>query len=1010
MLNRFSKKKLLIAVLISTVLYAGVGFLLMPVLIKRALENYAGEQSTGELQIDRVHMNPFTLALELSNTSLVDADNEPVFVFERVYINVDISGLLRRSVVVREVDIERPQMSLKHYGTDDTSISRLISGSQVSADDESVVPAVLIKNLNVSEGRLQLIDMTKMPELQTEFRQISFTASGLSTQPGDSADYTLTINDAEGGRLKFAGQLQTGPLVAYGLFEASDIELNTLYPWVSSLAPFLHKLDGKVHFAGEYELSITDDIRSLLLTKTQLAVENLQLQSAELATIQVRHLGLDFNSEIILGDESAKLLVTDAAVQVDNIQLQNADTSVNLLTLDKIQVVDASLDWQNRRVGMSAMSFSGGNAQYTRRQDGLSDWSVLVEKINSMNAGGGSSAAWLVQSDRVEAAGFELSIADLSPAEPVKVVLADIEILISNLDTAPEQRSDFTLKMTLNESASVQAEGWLNPAEVKAGASITVGDVNLAEFAPYLDELTELQLRSGWFNADISAEYDSSSMVIDGNAGGRDVVFVDGVSAEPVLTLDEMKVSGISIKGSPLVASIESLTLQRPYMKVEISPDRDLNLSAWFKSSQQDGIQKSANEQMQVKSSSLAVTQIEINDGLIDFSDNSLSPQLDINIGDLGGALSGFDLDPEHTTSLDLQGRVGEFGSARVTGRLRPLDPARYSEIKMAIRNIPTVQLSTYSARFAGRKIESGKMNLDLTYLVTEGNLDGNHNIELLDLLLGERVESAEALDLPLDMAIALLQDSDGRIDIAIPVSGDLDNPEFDLRAIIGKATGKLVSSIVSAPFKMLGLLAGRSDKEMNSIAFEAGSAAIAPPALETITELSKLLQQRPGLALRALGSYDPMLDRDALARQQMRLHVFLAAGLEPENPARPRPVAFSDPKIQDVLDEFALSRLGKDVQALLAGEESGEGEAKQDDGAVHRDTYYESIFNELVWAEEIPVAKLERVARYRAQSIVDKFERLGVEKSRVYVDDEIRTTESNDSYIVVELIAEPGS
>ena len=238
---------------------------------------------------------------------------------------------------------------------------------------------------------------------------------------------------------------------------------------------------------------------------------------------------------------------------------------------------------------------------------------------------------------------------------------------------------------------------------------------------------------------------------------------------------------------------------------------------------------------------------------------------------------------------------------------------------------------------------------------------------------------------------------------------GTLDDPKFNIRKVIGAAIGKIVSSIVSAPFKLLGSLVGAKDKQLDAIAFDPGSAVITPPALEIITELSEALRKRPGLAMQVEGCYDPDLDRDALARQQVQLSISQSAGQEQKIVENPGPVVFSDPDMQDALDKIGLTRLGKEKMAQIREgyrkESSATGTGNTD---VDKEAYYEQIFNALVKAVEISTASLENVAHARAQSIVEQFERLGVEQERIKTATKIETRKNRDRHILVELKAVP--
>ena len=59
--------------------------------------------------------------------------------------------------------------------------------------------------------------------------------------------------------------------------------------------------------------------------------------------------------------------------------------------------------------------------------------------------------------------------------------------------------------------------------------------------------------------------------------------------------------------------------------------------------------------------------------------------------------------------------------------------------------------------------------------------MQGKNRIFLDQLTLGDKVDSPDATSLPVKLGIALLKDSNGLIELDLPVNGDLRNPEFSI-------------------------------------------------------------------------------------------------------------------------------------------------------------------------------------------------------------------------------------
>src|SRR4029077_14477171 len=191
------------------------------------------------------------------------------------------------------------------------------------------------------------------------------------------------------------------------------------------------------------------------------------------------------------------------------------------------------------------------------------------------------------------------------------------------------------------------------------------------------------------------------------------------------------------------------------------------------------------------------------------------------------------------------------------------------------------VPASPYSMKFAGYKIAEGKISLDLQYKVRNSQLEGTNQIVIDKLTLGERVESPDALKLPLELAIAILKDSDGRIDLGVPVSGNTNDPQFSYGAVIWKAIGNVLTKIVTAPFRALGGMFGMSGEKLEAIDFDPGSDRLLPPEREKLKQVAQVLSKRPQLKLSVPGQYSEAADGAALKSRAVRVEIARRTGIK---------------------------------------------------------------------------------------------------------------------------------
>ncbi|TAN53961.1 MAG: DUF748 domain-containing protein [Methylococcaceae bacterium] len=316
---------------------------------------------------------------------------------------------------------------------------------------------------------------------------------------------------------------------------------------------------------------------------------------------------------------------------------------------------------------------------------------------------------------------------------------------------------------------------------------------------------------------------------------------------------------------------------------------------------------------------------LRIRDGVADFADHTLQPDFSTTIYHLEGAIKNLSSIRRTHADLLLEGLVDQYAPVRVQGQLNPFRAGAYSDIEMSFHNMDLTRLSPYSGKFAGYRIDKGKLSLDLHYHLEQRQLKAENQFTMDHLTLGERVVSKNATALPIGLAIALLRDASGKIDIHLPISGNLDDPQFSLRDLYAQAFTGLITKLVTSPFTVLGNLLEGDAEEYGRVAFTPGEATLSPYQAEKLTKLAEALQQRSGLTLEIRGMADPERDRPALteARLQAQLrHLWQdeqrAQGKQPSADGMALPLAEADYR-RLLLAQYTESGLGATKDQELA-------------------------------------------------------------------------------------------
>ena len=663
------------------------------------------------------------------------------------------------------------------------------------------------------------------------------------------------------------------------------------------------KVDLKQVALAKVDVSAIDETVSpaLQLSATQL---RLQLQLA----LQQGQTG---NSVIIDG---ASFALADLAMQ------RGAQTPFKLAQLG---FTDGKIDVAAHSVQLGAVTASGAQIDLARNRQGQFGIAQKLPVFASAKAEADKeapSAPWTSKVDKVELSQFGARFDDAGTG--IKGTLQDARLTLRNVSNDMKQALPFELGVGLREGGLLTANGKFVPGTGAVDAQLQLKQLTLAPVQPLLAQHVKLKLAGGSLSG-------SGRLTTGGGAPKAPKVrYVGGVDiAGLVLNETDGKrfASWKSVRADKLTASvgpdfvdIPELRVVEPNAQLIIENDRSLNAQRLLVKAPEPAQPAPAPAPAAVAATPAAdaafpvrVRRVRLQNAKLDFADLSLRPQFAAKIYELNGVVTGLSTKRDARSQIELDGRIDEFGLARVRGQLNPFAPTDNTDLNVVFKNVDMVSASPYTMKFAGYKVAEGKISLDLQYKVRNRQLDGTNQIVLDKLTLGERIDSPDALKLPLELALAILKDSDGRIDLGLPVSGDMSDPQFSYGALIWKAVGNVLTKIVTAPFRALGNLLGISADKLESIDFDAGSAVLLPPEREKLKQVAQILAKREQLKLAVPAQYSDT-DAAALRAQAVRRAVASKAGIKLEAGEEPGPLNLGERKVRSALRDLYAERFGK--------------------------------------------------------------------------------------------------
>jgi hypothetical protein len=362
---------------------------------------------------------------------------------------------------------------------------------------------------------------------------------------------------------------------------------------------------------------------------------------------------------------------------------------------------------------------------------------------------------------------------------------------------------------------------------------------------------------------------------------------VDKAAAgEDFLKWSNLFLGQVAYVHSPMSMSIEEISLSDFFSRIIIYPDGRLNLqdirvaAAEQPPAAEEAKPAPAPATAQAGGQEAAVPpvrvgKVSLQGGEIDFTDLFIKPNYRADLTEIAGSVVGLSSQLDTTADVELHGRFAKTAPVEIKGKVNPLVGNLFLDIAANVRDIELGPFSPYSGKYVGYAIEKGKMSFDVNYKIENRKLDAQNKLVLNQLTFGEKVESPDATKLPVRLAVSLLKDRNGVIDVNLPISGTLDDPKFSVGRIVITIIFNLIEKAVTAPFALIGsLFGGGGGEELSYIEFDPGLATLSPASQEKLTKLQTALVERPGLSLDIAGHADPEADREGLRRHKFEQQV----------------------------------------------------------------------------------------------------------------------------------------
>ena len=833
------------AVLIAIALYSVLGFLILPGIGLRIINQQLANYATVPARLDRLEFNPFSLELTLWGFRVGEPGKEQVG-FERLYTNLQADSLWTKALHLADVQLDKPKTELlfnKDGTLNLTQLFKLPESEPTPADPESKPFPLRIDNIKLAGGYLHFTDMRPSEPIEFLYDSMDLELKNLSTLPDDNADMTLVAAGPAGGRIDWTGTLSLVPITSTGKLKVTDGKMKVWWPYVRDALPLALE-DGVLNFSTDYTLNLSKETEMLLSNAT-----------ASIAPLKI-----------------------------------NAPDGRPLVRLERLDVSDTSVDLAKQEVVVGKINSQNLETWAAREKDGQLDWQKLfasqpdkpstkTEEVVTVEAPKPAPVApskpWAVLLKDVDLRDYRIHLADKEPKTPVELEVGPLNLNLKNFDSL--NRSPFTLNLDtgVGKQGKLTASGDVSLSPVSARLKVNTKDIDLRIAQAYIDPFIRLELRSGMLGSDLAVDLKSTdplAFTVAGRAQIDQLHTLDTLKNRDFLKWQKLVLEDLKYQHGDSL-SLARVNFEKPYVRFMINDDRTTNIDDLL-IPQPAGTTAAKSTASKEKPLGIHIGAIAINDGSANFADFSLTPNFQTAVQQLNGLIGTIDSRNPKPAPVNIAGKVDRYAPVTIKGSVNPFDPMASLDIATSFKRVELTTLTPYSGKFAGYRIRKGRLNLDLHYLITNGQLKAENKLVVEQLQLGEKVDSPDAVDLPIKLAIALLKDTDGKISIELPISGDLNNPQFSVMPIIWQTVRNLVLRAAQAPFKFIGgLINGGGAEDLGTVSFAPGSSELSPEAQKALTTLAQALKERPALRLEIEGtaaqsSDGPLIAKDRLERE----------------------------------------------------------------------------------------------------------------------------------------------
>lgn len=852
-----------------------------PTLTQRHLPGWLAKHYGLNLTLGEISVGLRHPSLAIGPSALLDEKQQPIIAFEQLQIIPALGESWRqKAIILSDATLTRPTVQLVRLPDNKGAIrfnltdalTRLLTPTQTPEPAGGEPPLIQITRLAATAGHIRYQDSRKssspgwVPPLTLSGLELllpDFTTAPTRTNP-----FQLSASLNQHSPLKASGQFDIMTGAGKGRLSLGKLALSPFAPlWTPYLKVDL--VQGEASAELDYQLTPGKQGLDWQLTKGKLTLNDWQLKQSQ---------GAEFARFKQLALAGIAMDGGKQSLQIDQIAL-------------KAPAITAALD-ASQQLDLAALLIPQAAAQPAGKQ-----------------ADSGKPWRWSLKETRISQG--ELKLTESSSGKPQLRELSGLNLTLGPLSSQAGQRSPLTLNATLNAQSTLAFDGALTLTPFALNGEIRQQGLPIKWAQPYLQDLLRISVRDGLLASRTKlaiatdAKGTLSQLDVTGGLDIERLTVLDRADNQRLLQIEHLQLSGLHYDGISQQVRIGDILLRKPFARIEINEDRVTNVQQLLLP------QAAGSKPASGPVPRITIDQIRTEQGNLRFADRSLSPEFVVDIASLTGQSRHISNIPGQRSDLAFNGKVDRYAPVTIRGGTNLLIEQPVLDVAVTFNNLELTTFTPYSSTYAGYAIDKGQLSMKLNYKLRGNRLEGNNDITIKKLQLGEKIKSEQAKDLPLGLAIALLSDANGVIQMNLKVKGNLDQPDFSLGNIFWDVLSNTLSKAITSPFSLLASLAGGTE-DLDELLFLPGEPDLTPTQQTKLAKLAQALKERPRLSMNIRGKVNFNEERPILQRQKLERALAKITGA---------PVDLSlleqDPVLQAALAEAYEARFNEDLGDL---------------------------------------------------------------------------------------------